>query len=135
MFPITIVFGCLIILLITGLAMNTSRLRAGMRRDSPLEQKEALRLASRTHGNNLEHGLPVILLMLFYEVSSGSAVMLCSIGTVYLATRVVYSIGYLTKPGKLAQIVGAGVTYLTELVLVVLVLMAACAEMAQATVA
>ena len=134
MFPLTIVFGSLIILLITGLAMNTSRLRAAIRRDSPPEQKEALRLASRTHGNNLEHGLPVILLMMFYEVSGGSAAVLCSIGTVYLTMRVIYSFGYLTKPGKLAQIVGAGVTYLTELVLVVLVLMAACAEMAQATV-
>lgn len=122
MFPITIVFGSLIVLLITVLAMNTSRLRFRLRADSPADYKEAVRRASRTHGNNMEHGLPVILLMLFYEVSGGSASVLCSIGTAYLVIRLAYSFGYLTKPGKLAQVFGATATYLIELVLLFLVL-------------
>lgn len=125
MFPITIAFGSLILLLVTVLAVNTSRLRMHLRADSPPEYKEAVRRASRTHGNNFEHGVPVILLMLFYEVSGGSATVLCTIGSVYLGFRAVYSFGYLSNPGRLAQQVGATVTYLTELALIVLVLMAA----------
>ena len=128
MFPITMVFGSLILLLITALAMNTSRLRFRLRADSPPAYKEAVRRASRTHGNNVEHGLPVILLMLFYEVSGGSTTVLCVIGTVYLGFRFIYSFGYLTKPGRIAQISGAAITYLTELALILLVLMVAFAR-------
>ncbi len=132
MFPITIVFGGLIILLITVLAMNTSRLRFRLRANSPQEFKEAVRRASRTHGNNFEHGIPVLLLMLFYEVSGGSAAVLCSIGAVYLGTRLVYSFGFLTNPGRLAQVTGATLTYLVELVLIGLVLMTALGSGASA---
>lgn len=121
-FPITIVFGSLILLLVTLLAMNTTRVRARTPRDASPEQREALRRAMRTHGNNFEHGVPVILLMLFYEAGAGQPAVLCSIGSVFLLIRLIYSYGYLTRPGGTAQVIGAGLTYLTELVLVGLVL-------------
>ena len=125
MFPITVVFGALILALITLLAINTTRLRARTPRDPSPEQKEALRRASRTHGNNFEHGVPVILLMLFLEASAGQPAVLCSIGVAYLLARLLYSYGYLTKPGAMAQVIGAGLTYLIELTLIGLVLGAA----------
>ena len=124
MFPITIAFGTLILTLVTLLAINTTRLRGKTPRNPTPEQKEALRRAMRTHGNNFEHGVPVILLMLFYEVSGGSATALCTVGSIYLAMRVIYSLGYLTKPGAMLQIVGAGMTYLIEIALIVMVAMA-----------
>lgn len=121
MFPITIAFGTLILLLVTVLAINTTRMRRGTPRDATPEQKEALRRAIRTHGNNFEHGVTVILLMMFYELSGANAATLCSIGVVYLATRLLYSYGYLSKPGSMPQIVSAGVTYLVEVTLIVLI--------------
>ncbi|GEM_PF-3770754 len=121
MFPITIAFGTLILALITLLAMNTTRVRGKTPRDPSPQQREALRRAIRTHGNNFEHGIPVILLMLFYELNGGDANILCGIGTVYLLTRVAYSFGYLTRPASMPQMIGAGLTYLVELSLLVLV--------------
>lgn len=125
MFPITISFGVVIIALVTLLAINTTRTRFKTPREPSAEQRETLRRAIRTHGNNFEHGVTVILLMLFYEVSGGSATVLCSLAAAYLLLRVIYSYGYLTKPASLPQQVGAGGTYLIELALVVLVLIAA----------
>lgn len=121
MFPITIAFGTLIVGLVTVFAINTTRVRGKTPRDPSAEQREALRRAIRTHGNNFEHGVTVILLMMFLELSGGSANVLCSIGTVYLLGRLVYSYGYLTKPASKPQLLGAGVTYLVELVLLGLI--------------
>lgn len=121
MFPITIAFGTLIMLLVTLAAINTSRLRAKTPRDATPEQSEALRRAVRTHGNNFEHGVPVILLMMFYELNEGNATVLCSIGIIYLAARLLYSYGFLTRPGGTPQIIAASITYLVELALIVLV--------------
>ena len=120
MFPITVLFGGLIIGLIIILAMNTTRTRMKTPRDPSAEQKEALRRAIRTHANNFEHGIPVILMMMFYEINVGDSTVLCGIGMTYLLSRVIYSLGYYTKPGAMLQQVGAGVTYLVELTLLVL---------------
>ncbi|MDX1497600.1 MAG: MAPEG family protein [Salinisphaeraceae bacterium] len=122
MFPITTSFAVLILALITLLAINTTRVRFKTPREPTPQQREALRRAIRTHGNNFEHGVTVILLMLFYEVSGGSATVLCGLGLAYLLLRLIYSFGYLTKPASLPQQLGAGGTYLIELVLVLMVL-------------
>lgn len=123
MFPITIAFGTLIIGLITLLAINTTRMRMKTPRDPSPTQREQLRRAMRAHGNNFEHGVPVILLMMFYELGGASATVLCSIGSLYLLARVVYCFGVFTRPGNLAQQLGAGVTYLIELALLGLLLL------------
>lgn len=121
MFPITMAFGTLIIALIVVLAINTTRTRFKTPRNPSPEQSEALRRAMRAHGNNVEHGVPVILLMMFYELQGGATNLLCGIGAVYLLTRLLYSVGYYQKPaGKLMQL-GAGLTYLVELALLGLV--------------
>ncbi len=122
MFPVTIAFGTLIIGLITVLAINTSRLRATMPRESAPEKKEALRRAMRAHGNNFEHGVPVILLMMFYELSGANLTVLCSIGLVYLVARLLFSYGMITRPVGTPHLIGATATYLVELALIGLVL-------------
>ncbi|MGB1581644.1 MAG: MAPEG family protein [Nevskiales bacterium] len=128
MFPITTSLAVLILALITLLAINTTRVRLKTPREPSAEQREALRRAMRTHGNNFEHGVTVILLMLFYEVSGGSATLLCGLGLAYLLLRLVYSFGYLTRPASLPQQLGAGGTYLIELTLVVMVLWSVLAK-------
>lgn len=121
MFPITISFGLLILLLITVLAINTTRNRGKYTRSTDPADKEKIRRASRAHGNNFEHGVVVILLMLFYEVTGANAAVLCTLGTVYLVSRIAYAYGMLTRPGSPPMFIGAGVTYLIELTLIVLV--------------
>ncbi len=122
MAPITIAFGSLILLLITLLAVNTTRTRMKTPRDPSPEEREALRRAMRAHGNNFEHGVPVILLLMFYELNGGEANVLCGLGTLYLLARLAYSYGFLSKPASLPQMLGAGVTYLIELALLGLLL-------------
>lgn len=117
-FPITITFGTLYLLLITVLALNTSRHRAkpGALKDPQL--KTNVQRASRAHGNTLEHSLPVILLMLFAEVQGSNATVICTLASVFLAARLIYAWGMLSKPGGMPMVIAAGVTYLIELVLI-----------------
>lgn len=68
MATITASFVVLIVLLLTLLAMNTTRLRFGKGSSTDPADRALIRAASRAHGNTLEHGLPVLLLMFFYEV-------------------------------------------------------------------
>lgn len=114
---VTASFAVLIVLLLTLLAMNTTRLRFTKARSTDPADKEAIRRASRAHGNTLEHGLPVLLLMFFYEMYGGGVTTLCLIGTTFVAMRLVYVYGMLTKPGSLPMQFGAAITYLVELTL------------------
>ena len=120
MATVTASFAVLVILLITALAMNTTRLRFSKSRSTDPADKEAIRRASRAHGNTLEHGLPVLLLMFFCEVNGVGIATLCFIGTTFVLIRLVYAYGILTKPAGLPMQVGAGLTYLVELTLLLL---------------
>lgn len=114
MATVTASFALLIILLLTVLAMNTTRLRFGTARSTDPADRERVRRASRAHGNTLEHGLPVLLLMFFYEVNGGDVSTLCIVGTAFIAIRFVYVYGILTRPGGKPMQAGAGLTYLLE---------------------
>jgi uncharacterized membrane protein YecN with MAPEG domain len=115
---VTASFAVLIVLLLTVLAMNTTRLRFTRSRSTDAADKEAIRRASRAHGNTLEHGLPVLLLMFFYEVNGGDIATLCLVGTTFVAARLVYVYGMLTKPASMPMQFGASLTYLVELTLI-----------------
>ncbi len=120
MATVTASFALLVILLLTGLAMNTTRLRFTKGRSTDTADKEAIRRASRAHGNTLEHGLPVLLLMFFSEINGASLSVLCVIGTVFVAARLLYAYGMLKKPASQPMLVGASATYLVELSLLIL---------------
>ena len=115
MAPVTASFAVILSLLLTVLGINTSRLRAGGRAGP--EKKDAIYRASRAHGNTLEHTLPVLLLMFFYEVNGGVVRWLCIVGTVFVLVRLGYVYGMLTKPASAPMVIGASVTYLIELIL------------------
>jgi uncharacterized membrane protein YecN with MAPEG domain len=117
MATVTASFAVLALLLLTVLAMNTTRLRFTRSRSTDPADKEAIRRASRAHGNTLEHTLPVLLLMFFYEVNGGDIATLCIVGTVFVAVRLIYVYGMLTKPASKPMQLGAGLTYLIELIL------------------
>jgi uncharacterized membrane protein YecN with MAPEG domain len=118
MATVTASFAVLIVLLLTVLAMNTTRYRFTRARSTDPADKEAIRRASRAHGNTLEHGLPVLLLMFFYEINGGGVSTLCIIGTVFVVARLIYVYGMLTKPASKPMQLGATLTYLIELILI-----------------
>ena len=115
--PITAHFALVILLLIVLLAFNTSRQRIRHRGSKEPAAAEAIRRASRTHGNNFEHGVVVILLLLFCELAGAGTGLLITAGTAYLVVRLVYSYGYLTAPARRAMFIGASATYAIEIVL------------------
>lgn len=117
MAPVTASFAVLVVLLITALAMNTTRLRFTRSRSSDPADKEAIRRASRAHGNTFEHGLPVLLLMFFYETNGGDVRTLCVLGSLFLLARVVYTYGMLRKPASKPMQLGAAATYVLEVAL------------------
>lgn len=120
MATVTASFALLVVLLITLLAMNTTRTRLTKMRSSDPADKEAIRRASRAHGNTMEHGLPVLLLMFFCEINGANISILCVLGTVFVASRLVYVYGLFKKPASIPMQAGAGVTYLVELCLLAL---------------
>jgi uncharacterized membrane protein YecN with MAPEG domain len=124
MATVTASFAAILVLLLTLLGINTTRhrFRGGKLTDPVL--RETVRRASRAHGNTFEHAIPVLLLMFFYEVNGGVVSWLCTIGTVFVLARLSYAYGCITKPGSQPMQLGAGVTYLVELVLVGLVVAA-----------
>lgn len=120
MATVTAAFAALIVLLLTILAINTTRLRFGKGRSTDPGDRAQIRAASRAHGNTLEHALPVLLLMFFYEVNGGDTRLLCAIGIAFIVIRIIYVYGMLQRFGSRPMQLGAGLTYLLELVLLAL---------------
>lgn len=117
MAPVTSAHAALFGALLTALAINTTRCRLRARRNpDPVAAKEAIGRASRAHGNTLEHGLPLLLLLLCAELNGGSAAWICGIGATFLVARVFYVYGMLTRPASMPMRIGAGTTYLLEIV-------------------
>jgi uncharacterized membrane protein YecN with MAPEG domain len=120
MATVTASFALLVILMLTLLAMNTTRLRFTTARSTDPADKEATRRASRAHGNMLEHGLPVLLLMFFSESHGANLSVLCVLGSAFILARVIYTYGIIKKPASPPMQLGASITYLVELSLLVL---------------
>ncbi|HFE47608.1 MAG TPA: hypothetical protein ENJ18_19320 [Nannocystis exedens] len=104
-------------LLITALAINTTRLRLHYGRELDKHAKEAIRRASRSHGNSVEHGVVFALVLLFAELRGVDASWLWALAIIFLAARLIYVFGYYRRPVSLPMQIGAGVTYATEIVL------------------
>jgi len=121
MATVTASFTVLIVLLLTVLAMNTTRLRFGKGRSTDPDDRARIRAASRAHGNTLEHALPVLLLMFFYEINGGDTRLLCTLGVAFVVIRIIYVYGMLQRFGSRPMQLGAALTYLLELLLLGLV--------------
>lgn len=116
MAPVTSVHVALFGVLITALAINTTRYRVRGGREPDAHTKEMTQRASRAHGNTLEHGMPVLLILLCTELNGGSAAWIGALGAVFLISRVSYAYGMITRPVSPPMRIGAGLTYLVEIV-------------------
>jgi uncharacterized membrane protein YecN with MAPEG domain len=116
MAPITAAHAALLVSMLTALAINTTRLRMRGGREPDAKAKEAILRASRAHGNTFEHVVPMLLLLLFIELSGGSPAWLWGLGSTFFALRVSYAYGMITRPLSTPMKVGAGGTYVVEIV-------------------
>lgn len=115
MAPVTSVHVALFGALITALALYTSSCRIRGGRNPDAAAKEAIQRASRAHGNTLEHGMVVLLLMLCAELNGGSEAWLRWIGGLFFAARLFYVYGMLKRPVSPPMRFGATLTYALEI--------------------
>lgn len=117
MAPVTSAHVDLFGALITVLAIFTTRARMrGARTPDAPAAKEAIQRASRAHGNTLEHGIVMLLVLLCAELNGGSAAWICWLGTGFFVARLFYVYGMITRPVSPPMRFGAGLTYAVEIV-------------------
>jgi uncharacterized protein len=115
------VFSGLSLLLLTGLAVNVSLSRLRHKVFLGDGEIKALQVAIRTHSNALEHLVPLLLLLILYELLGGSKTIVDGLGLGILVWRTAHAVGYLGRLGSVQQFGSYG-TYLMELVLPALVI-------------
>lgn len=103
-----------LLLLITALAMNVTRMRmlVGVRLGDGGNKR--LGYTIRAHGNALEHGLVLSVALVLAEVAGMQPAWVVGLGWVILAARVGHAAGFL-KLGKKVVYPAVTVTYLVEL--------------------
>jgi len=117
MFTTSATFVLFLGILLTALAINTTRLRRRFGRNLDADAKEQIRRASRSHGNTIEHGMLFAILLFSSELQGADLCLLKTLGALFIAARVVYAYGYYSRPVSLPMQIGAGLTYALELVL------------------
>jgi uncharacterized protein len=102
-----------ILLLITALAMNVTRLRfkVGVRLGDGGDKR--LGRAIRAHGNALEHGLLLAVALVLAEVAALPPPWVVGLGFAILAARVSHAAGFLRLGPRVSQ-AGMVVTYTIE---------------------
>lgn len=110
------IFCGLGILFLTGLAINISRMRVRHRIFLGEDDVAALQIAVRTHGNALEHLMPMLLLLVIYELLGARKLLVDIFGAVILIARFTHAAAYLAHWSTLRR-VGVALTYSVEAVL------------------
>jgi uncharacterized membrane protein YecN with MAPEG domain len=110
------IFCGLGILFLTGLAINISRMRVRHRIFLGDGDVAALQIAVRTHGNALEHLMPMLFLLVIYELLGARKLLVDIFGAVILIARFTHAAAYLAHWSTLRR-VGVALTYSVEAVL------------------
>ncbi|WAS91092.1 MAPEG family protein [Nannocystis punicea] len=100
----TPVFAVLLLLLVTLLGVNTSITRMRLRIADGDGGDKRMTRAIRAHANALEHVLPFVLLLYFYEQSGGCAATIRWAGGLFLAARVGHAVSMLRGPFDLRRL-------------------------------
>ena len=108
-------FVGLLLLLTTALGLNSSRVRVKLKIFYADGGNPEMRGAERAHGNNIEHAIPLALLLLSLEWQGVSKSAILILGSLAVLARILRSADFL----KLAPVGMAGVatTYTLELVM------------------
>jgi uncharacterized protein len=107
-------FAGAVLLVITALAMNVTRLRLGARVSLGDGGNRRLGVAIRAHGNALEHGLLLTVALVLAEVAGLRAQAVVGCGWAILSARLAHAAGFLRFGFKVVQ-PAAALTYALEL--------------------
>ena len=109
-------FVALLFLLVTALALNTSRNRLRTHVIFGDGGDEALRRASRAHGNAIEHVTVIAILLLLFELQGAGRVAIVAVGVAALVARALHATAFLAKVRRIG-LVGVVITYSLEVFL------------------
>jgi hypothetical protein len=115
--PVTAALAAFCGLLLVALASRVSWLRFTLKIPFGDGGNPALMRAIRTHGNTTEHAPIFLLLALAWELSRGTTPLLCAVAALFVLSRLLFAIGVLGRGLHLLRIIGAGGTYVAQLVL------------------
>ena len=127
--PVTAACAALCGLLILVLAFRVSLLR--MRHRVALGDGGIAELgrAIRVHANTIEFVPIFLLLSLCYEAYVGASVVLVGLAGVFVVARIAFAIGFSLAPVHPLRRLGAGLSYLTLLMMSLLLLAAVAAQL------
>jgi uncharacterized membrane protein YecN with MAPEG domain len=101
----TPLFAALLLLLVTLLGVNTSLTRMRLKISDGDGGDKHMHRAIRAHANALEHVLPFVILLYFYEQSPGaSPAAIRWFGGLFLAARVGHAVAMLRGPFDLRRL-------------------------------
>jgi uncharacterized protein len=109
-------FVALLFLLVTALALNTSRNRLRTHVIFGDGGDEALRRASRAHGNAIEHVTVIAILLLLFELQGASKAAIVAAGVAALVARALHATAFLARIRRIG-LAGVVITYSLELFL------------------
>lgn len=122
--PVTAACAAICGLLILVLAFRVSLLRMRHRIALGDGGVEALSRAIRVHANTVEFVPIFVLLCLCYELYAGANAVLAGLAGVFVVARLAFAVGLSLAPVHPLRRIGAGLTYLSLLLLSLLLLAA-----------
>lgn len=103
------------VLIVTLLAINVSRVRMREKISHGDGGNSTMQRAIRTHGNAVEHVAMFALVVLALELAAAPGALLGTLVIAFTISRLLHPVGMLGEPFN-ARRVGAGITFLCELV-------------------
>lgn len=104
----TAIIAVFLILLVTILSIYVSACRIRLRISMGDGGNKVMRRAIRTHANSLEHAIPFVLLLMFYELNGGTGREVLWLGGLFLGFRLMHVSGMLGGPFRLRQLGATG---------------------------
>ena len=128
------IFAGIVLLGTTLLAANVSRLRIaeGTRTKGSSNLDRAIRL----HLNNVEHGLPFVIMLVLLELLRLGNGWVVTFGVAWLVIRVVHGVGFIGrgKTNYWIHVTGAGMAYVLLVVMAVTLIVVASTAKTSSTI-
>jgi len=115
--PVTAALAAFCGLLMVALASRVSWLRFSLKITFGDGGNPALMRAIRTHGNTAEHVPIFLLLSLAWELSRGGGAFLTGVAVLFAVSRLLFAAGVLGRGLHLLRMIGAGATYIAQVLL------------------
>jgi len=119
--PVTALYAGLYALLLLLLAAAVSRQRRSLKVGLGHGDHPPLERAIRAHGNSVEWGLPMLLLLLVAELDHTSRTILHICGILFIVARLIYAVGLSRDAGaSRGRLIGSALSWTVVAVLAIL---------------